>query len=203
MGCQKFLTRSRRTNAERSEETRAALMAAARELFVERGYADASTEAIVERARVTRGALYYHFKDKAGLFRAVHRKTDESLIETIAQIMEKAEGDVWQRAMRGSRAFLTLCSTPDIRRILYIDGPVVLAADPPVPVGLGLIQQQTQLLMHLGYIAEQPVEPLSQLIFGSFIQGALYIARADDKDTAQEEIEHSLLKWLNGLRIKP
>ena len=73
----------------------------------------------------------------------------------------------------------------------------------PAPVGLGLIQQQTQLLIHLGYIAEQPVEPLSQLIFGSFIQGALYIARADDKETAQEEIEHALLEWLNRLRIKP
>ena len=194
---------TRRTNAERSEETRAALMAAAHELFTERGYVNTPTEAIVERARVTRGALYYHFKDKAGLFRAVHRETDESLIETIAQIMEKAEGDEWQRAMVGSRAFLTLCSTPDIRRILYIDGPVVLASDLPAPVGLGLIQQQTQLLMHLGYMAEQPVEPLSQLIFGSFIQGALYIARADDKETAQEEIEHALLEWLNRLRIKP
>ena len=55
----------------------------------------------------------------------------------------------------------------------------------------------------MGYIAEQPVEPLSQLIFGSFIQGALYLARADGKDIAQEAIEHALLEWLNGLRIKP
>lgn len=86
---------ARRTNAERSEETRAVLMAAARELFTERGYADTPTEAIVERARVTRGALYHHFKGKAGLFRAVHRETDEFLIETISQIMEKAEGDGW------------------------------------------------------------------------------------------------------------
>lgn len=195
--------KTRISNAERSEKTRAALIAAGRKLFTERGYADTPAATIVEHAGLTRGALYYHFKDKAGLFRAVHRKIDESLIETIVQIMQKAEGDEWQQAMTGSSAFLTLSSTPDIRRILYIDGPVVLATDPPAPVGLGLIQQQAQLLMHLGYIAEQPAEPLSQLILGSFIQGALYITRADDRDTAQEEIEHALLEWLNGLRIKP
>ena len=57
-------------------------------------------------------------------------------------------------------------------------------------------------MIRQGYCAEQPIEPLAYLIDGSLALGALYIARADDKRTAREEIEHALLALLSGLRIK-
>ena len=194
---------ARRTNAERSEETRTALLAAARELFAERGYGGTPTETIVEHAGVTRGALYYHFKDKPGLFRSVFAETDMSMMQAISQSVERAEGDDWQRIMAGTQTFLELCGTRDIQRILYTDGPVVLGADWPSPMGLTLVRQSLTVLMSQGYIAEQPLEPLTHMLFGSLVQGALYVVRADDKDAARQEIWQALGKLMNGLLIKP
>ena len=191
-----------RTNAERSEETQAALIAAARELFTERGYSATPTEAIVERAGVTTGALHYHFKDKVGLFRAVFAATDQAMLATVAQRIEQAEGDAWQRIMAGLHAFLEQCTSPHIQRILYTDGPIVLGPDWPSQTGLNLLRQSLAVLIRQGHCAEQPIDPLAYLIDGSLALGALYIARADDKRTARADIEHALLALLSGLRIK-
>ena len=55
----------------RAEETRARLVAVARRLFARKGFAATATEDIVAAAKVTRGALYFHFADKTALFAAV------------------------------------------------------------------------------------------------------------------------------------
>ncbi len=80
--------------AEQSEATRMVLLQAARELFTERGYADTATEDIAQRAGVTRGALYYQFRDKVGLFRAVF----EDLNLHIAQKVVSAIKYIWMPA---------------------------------------------------------------------------------------------------------
>jgi AcrR family transcriptional regulator len=55
------------TQAERREETRARLIAAAATVFAERGVEGASVDAIAEEAGRTSGALYAHFGSKEGL----------------------------------------------------------------------------------------------------------------------------------------
>ena len=65
-------------------------MAAARELFAERGYGDVGTEEIVRHAEVTRGALYHHFRDKRDLFRAVHEQVESEVTDSIAATLEQA-----------------------------------------------------------------------------------------------------------------
>ena len=58
-------------HVERSRVMRERLLAHARTLFAERGYAAVGTEEIVRAAGVTRGALYHQFRDKEALFEAV------------------------------------------------------------------------------------------------------------------------------------
>ena len=75
------------SNAAQSDQTQRALRAAARALFAERGYGATPTEAIVEQAGVTRGALHYHFNNKVGLFSAVYTEMEGELLQGIVQSM--------------------------------------------------------------------------------------------------------------------
>ncbi|HZU78842.1 MAG TPA: TetR family transcriptional regulator, partial [Acidimicrobiales bacterium] len=71
----------RRTQAERSEATRRALLEHARTLFAAKGYAGAGREEIVAAAGVTRGALQHHFGDKLALFQAVYEAVEQEVVE--------------------------------------------------------------------------------------------------------------------------
>ncbi len=117
-----------RTKAAQREATVAALVAAARALFAERGYADVGTEEIVQRAGVTRGALYHHFKGgKEDLFRAV---LIEVSAETTARVLAAANAarDPWDELVRGIEAFLD-ASAPGGAADRAVDGPAMLGWD--------------------------------------------------------------------------
>ncbi|GIH97608.1 TetR/AcrR family transcriptional regulator [Planobispora siamensis] len=62
---------TRLTRAQQQERTRAAVLAAARREFAERGYAEAKVDRIAERAELTRGAVYSNFPSKRALYLAV------------------------------------------------------------------------------------------------------------------------------------
>jgi AcrR family transcriptional regulator len=118
-------THIRRTQTERSATTRAALLAAARELFTERGFAGTGREDIAERAGVTRGALYHHFDSKAAAFVAV---VDELEAELVARLVAAARRGATPREQLqcASRAYIDACAEPPIARILLTDAPSVL-----------------------------------------------------------------------------
>lgn len=61
----------RLTRAQQQERTRAAVLAAALDEFVEHGYADAKVDRIAARAELTRGAVYSNFPSKRSLYLAV------------------------------------------------------------------------------------------------------------------------------------
>lgn len=116
---------SRRSNRERSDTTRAAILDAARGLFVTRGYADTSTPDIVAAAGLTRGALYHHFEDKKALFRAVAEREAISVATSIEQATSR-DLSAREALKVGARAYFDAMREPGRIRLLLLDGPAVL-----------------------------------------------------------------------------
>lgn len=117
----------RRTQAERRETTRAALLDAARALFAERGVADTSRDDVAERAGVTRGALYHHFPSKNAVAVAVIGALDDELSARVIAAAAKGS-DAFDRLRRAARAYIDACAEPDVARLL-LEAPLVLTPD--------------------------------------------------------------------------
>ncbi len=108
---------ARRTREE-AEATRAALLDAAEQVFFDKGVARASLQEIARTAGVTRGAIYWHFDDKAELFRAMLERAQlpfEELIEAIPP--NERSSNVLDTIRLASRVALERMEQPRLRRI--------------------------------------------------------------------------------------
>jgi AcrR family transcriptional regulator len=193
-----------RTKAAQREATTAALISAARALFAERGYGGVGTEEIVQQAGVTRGALYHHFKGgKEDLFRAVLVQVSAETAQRVIQAA-LATDDPWEELVAGADAFLDAAMTPEVQRIMLVDGPSVLGWDvwraADADYALGMLEQALQHAIDAGRIVQQPVKALAHVLLGALDEAAMVIARADDPPAARAEMGQTVRRLLEGLR---
>lgn len=192
----------KRTQAERTDATRRALITAARELFGAQGYAAASTPQIVAAAGVTRGALYHHFGDKTGLFRAVYEAVEADVIARVGQAAY-AHDDPLERLRAGAEAFLDACLEPEVQQITLIDAPAVLGwqawRELDAAYGLGVVRTALSHAMDAGAITPQPLEPLAHALLGALTETALMISRADNPHQQRDHASTTITTLLHGL----
>lgn len=179
------------------------LLSVAKTEFAEKGYGETSTNEVVEKAEVTRGALYYHFKDKEDLFRGV---VEQVAREVLAAVMDDAESETspWPGLVAGCHAFLDVCSDPAVRQILLIDAPAVLGWQEwrqiDTRYSMGSLKEGLQACADAGDIQPSSIDALTHLISGALNEGALMIAEAEDGNAAREAIKMEVENLLVGLR---
>ena len=192
----------RRTQAERSETTRAALMGAARRLFTEKGYASTNREEIAAGAGVTRGALYHHFASKEALFRAVVEELEEEMTANVATVAMQG-ADAAAELRLGCLAFLDACLDPAVRRIVLLDAPAVLGWDQwreiDARYGLALLTHGVQAVMDAGLVAPGPTSPLAHMLLGALNEAALLVATAKRPKAARAEVGRTVEQVLDRL----
>jgi AcrR family transcriptional regulator len=195
----------RRSQAERSAATRGALIRAARELFARDGYAATGREAIVERAGVTRGAMYHHFADKEALFRAVFEELEAEVMAKAAEAaMTVSPEDPLGQLRAGSLAYLDVALDPAVQRICLLDAPAVLSPTARQEVldayAVGLVREVLSAAMDAGALRRQPLEPLTHVLLAALHEAALYVARAEDHAAARAEVGTTVELLLDSLR---
>lgn len=192
--------------AGRAEATRAALVAAARRLFVEKGYFATGTEEIVAAAGVgTRGALYHHFANKQALFMAVFQEVEEQL-HAAAPKPEQTR-DALSALSAGLLRYLKSSLTGEVQRILLIEGPAVLGwkewRDLQVQFGLGEIRDLLEQAVSEGTLTPQPLDVLAHILLAATDEAALFIANAANPGDARDQAVLVLSQLLQGLRTRP
>ena len=190
------------TKAEQTQRTRRAILDRARHLFATKGYAATGTEEIISGLGITRGALYHQFNDKLGVFKAVVAEAYDEMTNYISAKVQPLD-DPWEQLVIGCQAFLEIAQQEELRRLVFIEAPAVLAADTLVEFdqyGFGLLHQSIQMVVNEGKLNTIDAEGFAHLVNGSLNELAAWVARSNDPKrlkTAQMLIETLLIRHQN------
>lgn len=111
-----------RKTKEEAQRTRQQIVDAAREVFHTHGVANSSLEQVASAAGLTRGAVYWHFKDKAELFFAIREDVCAPMTEHIDSILFSDDYPDPLDAIEASlnAFFKVLDDNPVVRQVLEI-----------------------------------------------------------------------------------
>lgn len=181
------MKKTRRTQAQRRAETRAAVLESACRLFGTKGYADTSLEEIAADCGMTIRPVYHYFGSKLQLFAAVNEVMEERIV---ASLQDTGAG---QSGLTAWRAFLELCRDPEFRRIVLVDGPNVLGRERWATSSV--TRTVTGLLSGpKGPGSAIQRELAARMLIGALTEAALAIAESDDPERAGRAAERLVAK---------
>jgi AcrR family transcriptional regulator len=118
------MKRKRMTQAERREDTRRQVLAAAARVFARNGFHATSLEAVAEEAGFSRGAVYYNFADKEELFLELLDRRCAERAQDLRGVFSDGAGDVEatsrQAQLAGQQALDAMTGDPEWRA-LYLE----------------------------------------------------------------------------------
>lgn len=187
-----------------SEGAREALVQAAHDLFMERDYSLVSTEEILKRSGVSRGALYHHFTSKQELFKAVFEASERRVLELVAAQAVIADSP-FDALVESSRAYLRQSETnEELRRIGLMQSRSVLGwegwREAATELGIGVALAVVSAATEAGEMVSHDPETTALVLLGAMIEAAMLIAVASDRRAARERSEVVVVDLLEGLR---
>jgi AcrR family transcriptional regulator len=187
--------------AEQVAQTRAALVTAGRQLFGTAGFAATSVEDIARVARVTTGALYYHFPTKAAVFEAVFEQVQADLLAASIAAAASAT-DVIDLLAAGFGAYLDKVLEPEVQRIVVTDGPAVLGLARFTELDerhafaatVGALEAANQS----GALRIDDPPTLARLLLGALTRAGLLIASSADPTATRDAVAATMRVLISG-----
>lgn len=194
--------------AEYTESTRDAVLDAAADLFVERGYPRTSLDEVAAAARVTKGAIYHHFTNKAALMAAlIEREEQEATRRTRAAFEQAAATDgAAAGAIAAIDAFLEHCAEPVYGALVFREAPLALgwtawqACEEKYAVAV--IEEVLGRLAADGVIAGPVGRTLVSMVFGMLGTSGQLLADTPvpDRSRVRDELRATFAAFLAGMR---
>lgn len=187
-----------------SEGAREALLAAAHELFMERDFDRVSTEEILERSGVSRGALYHHFPTKLDVFQAVWEASERRVIERLASGLPPATAP-FETLVLLARGYLRAAEEDEeLRRIGLGQSRTVLGwerwRETATGLGLGVALAVVTAAIEAGELPPHDPETIAIVLLGAMIEAAMLVLVAEDPAATRERAEGVVVDLLEGLR---
>ena len=188
--------------AKHVEATRAALVAAGRDLFGRNGFSSTSVDQLAADAGVTIGALYHHFRTKTDLFAAVFEHVHEELMVRAGAASTDVPGHV-DALLAGFEAFLDAVLEPQVARVIVLDAPAVLGLERYTELderyAFVAIVASLKAAQSGGELRVRDPETLARLLLGALTRGAMLIANATDQRRTRNAVARTLRELLGGL----
>jgi AcrR family transcriptional regulator len=189
---------------DRSAATIESILAAARRLFATKGFEATSIDDVAELAKVAKGAIYHHFESKEAIFTRVLESVQAEIAMTQVPAAARKISDPMDRVAAGVQRYLNTAMEPRFKRILLLDGPVVIGWGKWRDIDDRYFGAMTKAVLKQGlgeHASIRDVDALAHLVAGAVMEAALVCAQSEDPLTAARDHVSVLRKMLEGARI--
>ena len=154
-------------------------------------------------ARVTKGAVYHHFKDKAELFEAVFVVMEERLVARVAAAVAGID-DPWEIMADGVDAYLDECCEADFRRIALQEAPAALGwarwKEIEEQYFLGLVKATLDALARYGLISVPPSDLTARMLLAAASEAGLAVAASPEPGRERDRVRSLFMRFVGALR---
>jgi AcrR family transcriptional regulator len=163
---------------------RAAILAAARRVFSEIGYGEASVRDVIRRTDLASGTFYNYFSDKESLFRAVLEEFSQ-LVRARVQTARRGAGSLEEFVTVGYREYFGfLASDPEAFELMRRNSGTIRAMfdEPIFGAGIDELAADLHSAMRLGIVPRLDADYMAAAMVGAALEVGVVMIKREPPD---------------------